>query len=945
VLGSDGWAGEEAVRAVTSQPMPDLAGLLQQLRAKAGLTQEELAEAAGLSPRTVSDLERGIHRSARPNTVRLLADALELPEPVRRSLVAAASGQLSTTLEPPAHRANPVAPAARIAGSPWQPAVMATVPRELPADVGAFTGRSAELARLDALIPVAKNDATDGPVVISAVSGSAGAGKTALAMRWAHQAAERFPDGQLYVNLRGYDPEQPVSASEALAGFLRALGVPSRDIPVDEAERAARYRSLLAGRRMLVVLDNAATEDQVRPLLPGKAGVMVLVTSRDSLPGLVARDGAQRLELDVLPTADAISLLRALIGERVDAAPEAARTLAEQCARLPLALRVAAELAAVRPHTPLAELTTELASEEKRLDLLDAGGDRRAAVTSVFSWSYYQLPAAAARMFRALGLHPGPDFDRFAAAALAGTGADEAGRLLILLARAHLIQPVGSQRFGMHDLLRAYAARLASAHEGMQARRAARTRLFDYYLASVVAAMNVLVPVERRDFDRPAETIVPELTGPLARIWLDAERGTLVAVAAYTARHGWPRCTIRLAETLFRYLDGEYHAEALAIYTYAEQAARACGDHVAQIRVLTRIAGFYCWQARFPQALDRYQAALAAAEAVDDRACKLLILTDLGGMRLQQGRYRQAVQCHEQALALARELASTLAEVIALDNLATIYLLQGHYQLGLEYQQRAFALYRQVAPPADVAVLPPAGLGGDHHLQGRYQQIVVYYRRHIALSRQLGDRYGEADTLIRLGRISHLLDRLEQALSYHLEALALFQDAGDRSREADALNGIGECLVASNQQAKAHARHAAALTLARETGDRQQQGRALAGLAAAELIQGSYERAIGYYRQALPMFRDIGDSGGEISALNGAGECLLAAGDQAHARSYLLAALALARDTGDRYQQARTHRCLARAYHAAHRAEQADVHRRNALEICADLDIFVPENA
>lgn len=896
---------------MTSQPGPDFAELLQQLRAEAGLTQEELAEAAGLSPRTVSDLERRIHRAARQNTVRLLADALDLTGPLRGLFAAAARGQLS---------ASPSLSDCQTAPMPWaattigvRPAVAAPVPRELPADVAAFTGRSAELARLDGLIPVANKGAACGPVVIAAVSGTAGAGKTALALRWAHRAAERFPDGQLYVNLRGYDPEQPASTSDALAGFLRGLGVSSRDVPGEEAERAARYRSLLAGRRMLVVLDNAASEEQVRPLLPGEAGVMVLVTSRDALPGLVARDGARRLELDVLPPADAVALLRTLIGERVDADPVAARALADQCARLPLALRVAAELAATRPLISLAELTAELACEERRLDLLDAGGDQRVAVTSVFSWSYYQLPAAAARMFRALGLHPGPGFDCFAAAALAGTGADEAGRLLVVLTRAHLIQPVGSQHFGMHDLLRAYAARLAGDCDNDEARRTARTRLFDYYLASAVAAMNVLVPVERRHYDLPAETIVPELTGPLARIWLDAERATLVAVVTYSARHGWPGHAIRLAETLFRYLDGGYDAEALAIYTQAEQAAGDCGDHAAQIRNLARIANFYCWQARYPQAIDLYRRALAAAQAVDDNCGKLLILSDLGTLRLQQGRYREAAECQEQALALARELGRRLSEIIELDNLGTTYLLQGHYRLGLEYQQHAFALYKQFAHPADPAVLPPAGLAGDHHPQSSYQQIVVHYQRHIALSRQLGDRHGEADTLITLGRISSQLGQHEQALSFHQEALALFQDVGDRRREADALNWVGECLLASNEHAQARARHAAACTFACETGDRQQQGRALAGLAAADLLQGSYEQAIGLYQQAIPLFRDIGDIGGETGALSGAGECLFAAGDPAHARSCLLAALALARETGDRSQQARAHRCLAGA--------------------------------
>lgn len=877
---------------MTSQHGSDFAGLLQRLRAQAGLTQEELAKAAGLSPRTVSDLERGIHRSARQNTVRLLADALDLTEPSRAAFLATARGQQLA--------------------APTRPAAAAPVPMELPADVGAFTGRSAELAMLDTLMPVTVRPATNGLVVISAVSGSAGAGKTALAIRWAHRAAEHFPDGQLYVNLRGYDPEQPVSAQEALAGFLRALGVTSRDIPAGDAERAARYRSLLAGRRMLVVLDNVATEAQVRPLLPGSAGVMVLVTSRDSLPGLVARDGARRLELDVLPSADAVALLRALIGERVDADLAAARTLAEQCARLPLALRVAAELAAGRPHVPLAELACELSSEERRLDLLDAGGDQRAAVTSVFSWSYCRLPRAAARMFRVLGLHPSPDFDCFAAAALYGTGSDEAARLLAILVRAHLIQRVGSRRFGLHDLLRAYAGRLARAHDTDSERRAARTRLLDFYLVSVATAMSTLVPVERRHFDLPAGVIVPDLSGPLARNWLDAERATLVTAVTYAARHGWPDHAIRLAEMLFRYLDGGYRAEALAIYSHAEQAARDCGDHVAQIKNLARIANFRSWPARYPQAIDLYRQALAAAERVNDRAGKLLVLAEIGSLRLLQGRYRQAAQCQERALALARELDRPLSEVIALDNLGTIHLLRGRYQLGLRYQRHAFALYRQFAPPSDAAVRLP-GDPADHEPQSPHRQIVVHYQRHIALSRQLGDRYGEADTLIRLGRISYHLGLPEQAITYHQEALTLFGEVGDRSREADAHNRVGECLLAGDQYREARARHDTALGFAREIGDRQQQGRALAGLAAVDLRQGRYDRAISAYQQAMTLFRAIGDRDGETGALSGTGECLLGVADLVHARSHLLAALAITRETGDRLQEARTQRSLARA--------------------------------
>ena len=285
------------------------------------------------------------------------------------------------------------------------------MPRELPADVGGFTGRAVELAELDLLLPNAIQDeggGPAGPVVISAVSGTAGVGKTALAVRWAHRVAAAFPDGQLYVNLRGYDPDRPVSAAEALAGFLRALGVAGQDIPLEEAERAARYRSLVAGRRLLVVLDNAASVEQVRPMLPGTESVMVVVTSRDSLAGLVARDGAHRLDLDLLPAADALALLRALIGGRVEADPAAAETLAELCARLPLALRVAAELAASRPDAPLSALVSELSGEANRLELLDAGGDPRGTVAGVFSWSYRHLALGCGADVPAAGLAPGP---------------------------------------------------------------------------------------------------------------------------------------------------------------------------------------------------------------------------------------------------------------------------------------------------------------------------------------------------------------------------------------------------------------------------------------------------------------------------------------------------------------------------------------------------------
>jgi DNA-binding SARP family transcriptional activator len=337
-------------------------------------------------------------------------------------------------------------------------------PRELPAPVTHFAGRAAELAALTRLLD-GPGAGMPGALLISTIGGTAGVGKSALAVQWSHQVADRFPDGQLYVNLRGYDPGRPVPPADALAGFLRALGGPGQDIPPEETERAARYRSLLAGRRMLVVLDNAREAEQVRPLLPGCPACAVVVTSRDALVGLVAREGAQRLDLDPLPRQDAIGLLRALIGARVDDDAASAAALAEHCCRLPLALRVAAELAIREPAMPLAELTGELADQRKRLDLLVAGGDPRTAVREVFSWSCRNLDTDTARSFRLLGLHPGADFDPGVVAALTGASIEHARRLLDLLAGAHLIHHADPGRYGLHDLLRAYARELAEAEE------------------------------------------------------------------------------------------------------------------------------------------------------------------------------------------------------------------------------------------------------------------------------------------------------------------------------------------------------------------------------------------------------------------------------------------------------------------------------------------------
>ncbi|MGQ0776506.1 MAG: ATP-binding protein [Pseudonocardiales bacterium] len=738
------------------------------------------------------------------------------------------------------------------------------VPSQLPADVNAFTGRAQELAELDRLLNgpadegAAARDST--AVVISAVSGTAGVGKTALALRWAHRVRADFPDGQLYVNLRGYDPDQPMSATAALAGFLRTLGVAGQDIPVDVDERAASYRSLLAGRQMLVVLDNASDVEQIRPLLPGTRSCVVLVTSRNALAGLKIRHGAGCIDLDLLPLNDAVTLLRALIGKRVDTEPDAAATLAGHCARLPLALRVAAELAATRKATSLATLVAELADQRRRLDLLNAGGDSRTAVRAVFSWSYQHLPAKAARAFRLLSLHPGPDLDSYAAAALTAASHDEADRLLDLLVRVHLSEPTGPGRFSMHDLLRAYAVDLATAEDTEEERRAALTRLFDHYLTTAAAAMDTLAPAEkhRRPAVPPAATPVPPVADPAtARIWLDSERSTLVAVVAHTAVRNWPVHTTHLATILFRYLDtGGHYPDAIVVHTHAVHAARRIGDLVSEAHALTNL-GTVCWQqGRYEQAADHLQQALPLSHKIGDRVGEARALGNLGLVYWRQSSYEPAVEHLQRALALFDEIDDRAGEARTLASLGLVYLRQGHYKQATDHHQRAVALCREIGDRAGEADALD-NLGVVYQRQGHYDYAADHHKQALTLFREVGYREGEADALANLGSFYQWNGCYDHATDHYQQALALSRELGHRAGEVRILNGLGENSHAGGQLGEAHIQHSAALTLATEIGDRYEQARAHNCLAHTCHDTGDLDQAGCHWRQALDLYTDL----------------------------------------------------------------------------------------
>jgi DNA-binding SARP family transcriptional activator len=753
-------------------------------RGEHGALAGELAAQAAAAPadeRLIGQLMLALYRCGRQ------AEALRCYEQTRRQLASELGADPSphlAGLHQQILRADPSLTAPR-------PAVQVTapVPRELPADVPAFTGRVAELAELDRLLAgwattaaqAPGSGSSAGPVtaaVISAVSGTAGVGKTALAVHWAHRAAEHFPDGQLYVNLRGYDGDRPVTAADALAGFLRTLGVPGEDIPPDQDQRAARYRSLLAGQRMLVVLDNASQADQVRPLLPGTPGCAAVVTSRDALAGLVARDGATRLDLDLLPLDEAVALLTELIGEPAQADPDATAALARRCARLPLALRIAAELAAARHQVPLAILAADLASRQRRLDLLDAAGDPRTAVRAVFSWSCQQLTPDAARMFRLLGLHPGPDISVPGAASLAAIAEPDARRWLHELARAHLIAEHVPGRYAFHDLLRAYAAEQAN-HTGSDTdRREATGRVLDHYLHTAAGAARLLNPaMEPVALAPPRPGAAPGQPADRrqAQAWFEAEHQVLLAALPLAAESGFNTHAWQLPWTMTSFLQRGHGQEWVATQRTALAAATRLGDTAAQAISGRLLALAYTSLGDHDQARRYFASSLTLYQRLGNRLGQAKIQQSLGVLADSQGRYADALGHAEQALRLYRATGDKANEAEALNAVGWCHGLLGDYQQARAFCRQALTSSAQAGNHWLEGYIWDSVGYAEHHL-GHLAEAVACYEQALSITRDGGDRRLEAGTLTRLGDSRHAAGELAQAREAWQQALAILED-------------------------------------------------------------------------------------------------------------------------------------------------------------------------
>ncbi|MEV4509785.1 tetratricopeptide repeat protein [Dactylosporangium sp. NPDC049525] len=660
------------------------------------------------------------------------------------------------------------------------------VPRQLPAEPAAFTGRDTAIARLDA--------AADAGTVI--VIGTAGVGKTALAVHWAHrvieQAPDRFPDGQLYVNLRGFGPAGPgdtgdtgdtggtggtaeVTADETLRAFLTALGVAPDQVPAELDARIGLYRSLLTGRRVLVVLDNAAHAEQVRPLLPGGSGSLVLVTSRNQLTGLVATDGAVPVTLDLLTADEARRLLATRVGRaRVAADPAAVDAIIDACARLPLALVVVAARGAAHPDLPLSVLAQELRAERGRLAVLR---DAAAAtdVRSVFSWSYQRLSAPAASLFRLLALAPGPDVGRAAATAVLGEPAD-ARRALAELTHASLLTEHAPGRFVAHDLLRAYAAELSGTLDGPAERDAATLRLLEHYLRTAHTAALLL---------DPHRTPLPGIgtagaldTEAQALAWYAVEHHTLLAAVRQAAATGHDAHAWRLAWTLVDHLDRRGHwPDLLAAQRIALTAAQRAGDAAGEA-VSAHQLGRACIRMRdYDAAAAHLELALDCYGRIGDDAGRARVHGNLGFIADRQARPRDAIEHLLRSLDLLRATGDQAGQGAALANLGWSYAASGEHREALDYCHQALELQQRIGDRTGEAYSWDS-IGFIHHQLGEHEPAAECYRQALDLWREIGDRYGESETQTHLGDLHRAAGAEDEARACWLAALTILEDLG-----------------------------------------------------------------------------------------------------------------------------------------------------------------------
>lgn len=722
------------------------------------------------------------------------------------------------------------------------------VPRQLPGDPRWFVGRDEALAQLTEILDA--HSPKFQVVTIFAITGTAGVGKTCLAVHWAQQVRERFPDGQLYINLRGYDPGLPVTAMQALEQFLTTFGVVGSAVPRDLEARTTMYRSLLAGRRILVVLDNAATVNQVRPLLPGDAGSVVIVTSRNRLSGLMARDGAHRVTLGMLSDTEAIELLRNTTRTyRCHDDPRQLAELAQLCARLPLALRIAAERAASRPLMPLNELIRDLNDESALWDALSAESNEEAdAVRTVFAWSYRALSEPTARLFRLLSLHPGPEFGEPAAAALAATTPAKVRLLLDQLVGSHLLEQSGPGRYQFHDLLHAYAIDQRHSGEADDEQQAALRRVLTWYLHTADQAVALTNPTLRRvALEGTTDLVSPPLRFSdyaQASQWYDLEQANLVA---------------------------------------ANRAAESKGLDIAAWQLPVVLRGFYVHRNPFDVWTTTTNIGLVAARRCGDRYAEADLLESLGQAFRQSHQLDEAVAQHTASLLIRREIGDHRGEAMSANGLGLVLHRERRLEQAVQYFEQSIAMFSELGD-AQYAAIASSNLGASLFEQGRGRDAADVLKQAIAVHRADANHVYEVYALARLSRVQRELGALAEGLETAEHGLAIATDLGNLVLEGQMLIDLGSVQLALGRHGEALTSFQQSAAIHRRLADRNREAVAIDCAGQVFQCEGRFDEAVDFHRRAVSVLRDLGNVWLTAAALDHLAGALKSMGDIDQAR-------------------------------------------------------------
>lgn len=626
-----------------------------------------------------------------------------------------------------------------------------TAPRQLPPGVAGFVGRESSLAVLDTLV-------TDGSprVGISIITGPPGVGKTALALHWAHRVRRRFPDGDLYIDMRGHGPQKSLSFEQGIDVFLRSLSVPKEAIPVDVEERTALFRSILGDKRILVVIDNVASVQQIRHLLPGSSRCVVLITSRSRLASLVAREGAKRVTLDVLSPEDAVRLLSEAIGEdRVDANPTAALRLAELCSYLPLALRVVGEQAASRPHASVADLVDELESEHSRLDSLASQEDELVDVRAVFSWSYRALTPDQQKVFRLLGLHPGAEIADVAVGALVDAPVPHIRSQLRGLSAAHLVQQIAPDRYRLHDLLRAYSRERALRELAQRERTHAIRRVLGWYLLAADAGRRAILPYSHAIPLVGATTAAPPRFSAAeeAMAWYERERLNLLGALQQACDLGQYDIAWKLPVVADGFFElASYWTEWESIHREGLDAARAVGDILGEASNLLCLGDAHWRGNSLDSALDHYRRAVDLSRQIHDGWLEGFASRGVGLVHQERGQWAQAAGYFQEALGIFRAHGIRRGEGMSLLSLGKVRFAQADLDAAVDDCRQAIEIFTEIGDAWTQAwgMLP---FGQALSGLGRLAEAEANYRRAASIFAGFRDRRSQATCLVELGQI------------------------------------------------------------------------------------------------------------------------------------------------------------------------------------------------